>query len=154
MVDYKLFKIIINAPRLAKVIINIVVRYHGLPDFIVTIQRSVLTLKFWSCFYYLFDIKKQLSIIFYPQTDGHIKRQNSTMKAYFKAFVNFEENDWVKLPPIAKFAYSNTNNVSISHMLFELNYGYYPQVSYKEDIDIRSKFNFAKSCHLSCKSFC
>lgn len=76
------------------------------------------------------------------------------MKAYFRAFVNFEENDWVKLPPMAEFAYSNTNNASISHMLFELNYGYYSQVSYKEDIDIRSKFNFAKSCHLSYKNLC
>ncbi len=36
---------------------------------------------------------------------------------------------------MTEFAYNNAENASTSHMLFELNYGYYPQASYKEDID-------------------
>ena len=36
MVHYKPVKITFNAPRLAKVIINVVVRHHGLSDWIVT----------------------------------------------------------------------------------------------------------------------
>ena len=36
MVYYELIKIIINALRLAKVILDEIVEYHGLPDSIVT----------------------------------------------------------------------------------------------------------------------
>ena len=46
MVHYKPVKIIIDAPGLAKVIINIVIRHHGLPDSIVTNRESLLTSKF------------------------------------------------------------------------------------------------------------
>ena len=40
---------------------------------------------------------------------------------------------------MAEFAYNNAKNMSTGHMSFELNCGYYLQVSYKEDINLRSK---------------
>ena len=61
------------------------------------------------------------------------------MEAYFWAFVNFEQNNWVRLFSIAEFAYNNAKNASIGHILFEFNYGYYPCISYKKDLDPRLK---------------
>lgn len=61
------------------------------------------------------------------------------IKAYLQAFINFEQNDWTKLLPMAEFAYKNTKNVSIGHTLFKLNCSYYFRMLYKEDIDPRSK---------------
>ena len=46
MVYYKPIKIIIDAPRLAEVIIDIVVRHHGLPNSIMTNRGSFFTSKF------------------------------------------------------------------------------------------------------------
>ncbi len=40
---------------------------------------------------------------------------------------------------MAEFAHNNAKNVSTSHTPFELNCGYYPRVSFKEDIDPRSR---------------
>ncbi len=40
---------------------------------------------------------------------------------------------------MAEFAYNNTKNASTGHMPFELNCGYHPQASYKEDVDPRSQ---------------
>ena len=74
MVYYEPVKIIINTPSLAEVIIDIVVRHHGLPITIVTNKGFLFTLKFWSLLYYFFGIKCRLSIVFYPQTDGQTKR--------------------------------------------------------------------------------
>ena len=48
MVHYEPVKMTINAPRLAKVIIDMVVRYHGLFDLIVTDRGLLFTSKFWS----------------------------------------------------------------------------------------------------------
>ena len=93
MVYYKPARVIINAPGLAEVIINVVMRHHGLPDSIVIDRGSFFTLKFWSSLCYFFGIKWRLSIAFYPQIDGRTERQNSIIKAYFQAFINFEQND-------------------------------------------------------------
>ena len=57
------------------------------------------------------------------------------MEAYLWAFVNFEQNDWAQLLPMAEFAYNNAKNVSTGFTPFELNYGYYPRVSYKKDLN-------------------
>ncbi len=37
---------------------------------------------------------------------------------------------------MAEFIYNNAKNASTSHTSFELNYGYHPKVSFKEDIDL------------------
>ena len=104
MVYYKPVKITINAPGLAEVIIDVVIRYYGLSDSIVIDQELLFTSNFWSLLCYFLDIKQRLSIAFYLQTDGQTKRQNNTIKAYFQAFVNFEQNDWAQLLLIAEFA--------------------------------------------------
>ena len=66
------------------------------------------------------------------------------MEAYVRAFVNFEQDDWAKLRPIAEFAYNNAKNASTSFTPFELNCKYHLRVSYEEDLDPRSKSRTAK----------
>ncbi len=90
MVHYEPVKVTIDAPGLAEVIINVVVRYHGVAESIVTDRDSLFISKFWSLLCYFLGIKRKLSTAFYPQTDGQTERQNSTMKAYLRAFVNWE----------------------------------------------------------------
>ena len=144
MVYYKPVKITIDAPDLAEVIIDGVVRHHGLLDSIVTNRGSLFTSKFWLWLCYFLGIKRKLSTAFHPQMDGQTERQTSIIEAYLRAFVNFEQNDWARFFPIAEFAYNNAKNASTGHILFELNYRYHPRVSYKEDLDLRSKSKTAE----------
>ena len=139
MVYYEPVKVTIDAPELVEVIIDVVIRHHGLPDSIVTDRGSLFTSKFWSSLCYFLGVKRRLSTAFHPQTDGQTERQNSTMEAYFRAFVNFEQNDWARLLSMAEFAYNNAKNASTGHMPFELNCGFHPRMSYKEDVDPRSQ---------------
>ena len=93
MVHYEPVKVTIDALGLAEVIIDVIVRYRGLLDLIVTDKGLLFTSKFWSLLCYFLDIKRRLSTVFHPQTDGQSKQQNSTMEAYLRAFVNFKQND-------------------------------------------------------------
>ena len=61
------------------------------------------------------------------------------MEVYLQAFVNFEQNDWARLLPMAEFAYNNAKNSSTGHTSFELNCGYHPCVSFEEDTNPRSQ---------------
>ena len=144
MVYYEPVKVTIDIPGLAKVIVDVEVRHHGLPNSIVTDRGSFFTLKFWSSLCYFFGIKRRLFTAFHPQTNGQTERQNSTMEAYLWVFVNFEQNDWARLLPMAEFAYNNAKNASTGHTPFELNCGYHPRVSYEEDLDPRSKSKTAE----------
>ena len=143
MVHYKPVKITLNALGLAKVIINVIVRHHGLLDLIVTDQGSLFTSKFWLLLCYFLGIKRRFFATFYPQPDSQTEQQNSTMEAYVRGFVKFEQNDWARLLSMAKFAYNIAKNSSTGHTPFELNCGYYPYVSFEKDTNSRSQLKSA-----------
>ena len=82
MMHYELVKVTINAPRRAKVILDVVVSRHGLFESIVSDKGSLFTSKFWSSLCYFLGIKRRLSTIFHLQIDNQTKRQNSTIQAY------------------------------------------------------------------------
>ena len=126
MVHDERVKVNLDAPGLVKIIINIVVRHHSLSNSIVTNRRSFFTSKFWSLLCYFFGIKQKLLIAFHSQIDVQTERQNSTMEAYFRAFVNFEQNDWVRLLLMAEFVYNNAKNANTGYILFKFNCKYYP----------------------------
>ena len=65
MVQYESVQITITAPTLAKVILNVVVRYHSLPKSIVSDRGLVFSSKFWSSLCYFLSIKWRLSTTFY-----------------------------------------------------------------------------------------
>ncbi len=143
MVYYKPIKIIIDVSDLAEVIIDMVVQHYGVLKSIVTNWGLLFISKFWSSLCYFLRIKKKLFTTFYPQTDGQTKRQNTMMKAYLKAFINWKQDNWAKLLLITEFAYNNAKNTSTGHTPFKLNCGYHPWVSFKENID---------PCSRSCSS--
>ena len=143
MVHYKPVKITLNASKLAEVIIDMVVRHHGLPDSTVTDWGSLFTLKFWLLLCYFLGIKMRLFTAVHPHTDSQTEWQNSTMKAYLQAFVNFKQNDWARLLFMAEFAYNNLKNSNTGHMSFELNCGYHPCVFFEENTNPRSKSKLA-----------
>ena len=88
MVHYVPVKVTIDIPDLAEVIIDVIVHYYRVLESIVTDRGLLFISKFWSLLCYFLRIKKKLFIAFHPQTDGQIEKQNSTMEAYFRAFVH------------------------------------------------------------------
>ena len=144
MVHYDLVKITINAPGLGEIRIDVVAQHHGLPHLIVTDKGSLFTSKLWSLLYYFLGIKHRLSTTFHPQTDGQTKRLNSNMEAYLQVFVNFKQNDWVRLLSMAEFAYNNAKNASTGHTPFELNCSYHPHIFFEADINPCSQSKTAK----------
>jgi hypothetical protein len=72
-----------------------------------SIKIRCLFLIFDSIFCYHLKIKIRLNIIFHFQTNDQIERQNQTLKQYLKIYVNYQQNNWIKLLFVTKFAYNN-----------------------------------------------
>lgn len=128
----------ITAPGLYEVLDREVFNVHGLPDSIVSDRDSLITSRYWKALMRYMIIDRKMSTAFRPQTDGQTKRQNSTMEQYLRAYVNFEQDDWVTWLPKAEFAYNNAFNSSIKMSPFFANLGYHPRMSYEHKVDKRS----------------
>ncbi len=74
MVYYKPVKVMINALGLARVIIDIVICHHGVPESIVIDRDLLFISKSWFLMCYFLEIKRKLSTAFYPQINDQIKR--------------------------------------------------------------------------------
>ena len=61
------------------------------------------------------------------------------IEAYLQAFVNFKQNDWTRLLPMAEFAYNNAKNTNTGHTSFKLNCGYHLWILYKKNVNPRSQ---------------
>lgn len=135
MINYKPIKITIDALGFTKIIINVIIRHHCLPNSLVSNCGTVFISKFRSSISYFLRIKRGLLTAFYPQTDDQIKRQNNTIEAYVRFFVNYEQNNQARLFLIAKSAYNNIKNTNTGHTPLELNCGFHSQASYNENVD-------------------
>lgn len=138
IVYYKLIKITINALELARIILKIVIWHYNLRNFIILDRIFLFISKSWSLLYYFFKIKRCLLIAFHLQTNSQTKKQNSIIEVYLWVFINFKQNDKVRLFLMAKFWNNNAKNTSTSHIFFKLNCDYYPCIFFNKNINCHS----------------
>jgi len=115
-----------TAADLAKIFAREVWRFHGLPTDIVSDRDSRFTSEVWQEFLNLLEIRPRMSTAFHPQTDGQTERLNQTIESYLRAFVGKEQDDWVRLLPMAEFAYNNSVTTGNGISPFYANYGFHP----------------------------
>jgi len=116
-----------GAADLAKIFAREIWRFHGLPTDIVSDRDSRFTSEVWLELLKKLGIRPRMSTAFHPQTDGQTERLNQTIEAYLRSFVNHEQDDWVRLLPMAEFAYNNSVTVGNGISPFYANYGFHPR---------------------------
>ena len=71
-------------------------KHHELLEFFLFDKNIQFTFDVWNHFCQMFKIDVKLFIAYHSQTNDQTKRINVVMKHYFRAFVNYMLNDWVK----------------------------------------------------------
>lgn len=107
--------------------VNHIFRLHGLPEDIISDRGSLFMSRFWKKTCEKLGINMKYSTSFHPQTDGQTERVNQTLEQYLRCFVNHNQDNWVKLLPLAEFAYNNSINASTGKSPFLANYGFHPR---------------------------
>jgi len=116
-----------TALDLARIFAKEIWKNRGLPTDIVSDRDSCFTSEVWREFLKILEIRPRMSTAFHPQTDGQTERLNQTIEAYLRAFVGHEQDDWVRLLPMAEFAYNNSVTTENGVTLFYANYGFLPR---------------------------
>lgn len=116
----------IDAPGLAWLFLDRIFWYHGLPDSIISDRGSVFVSKFWKELTSLLQVDHRTSTAYHPQTDGQTERTNQTLETYLRAYVSYQQDDWVDYLPLAEFAFNSHVNSSTNQTPFFANYAYHP----------------------------
>jgi len=112
----------------ARLFLDNIYRYHGLPDDIVSDRGTQFVSKFWKSLFEILKVDIKLSSAFHPQTDGQTERVNQVLEQYLRCSINYQQDDWVAYLPLAEFAYNNTLHASTQQTPFFSNYGYHPKL--------------------------
>jgi len=126
-----------TSPEFARMLLDHVIRLHGIPESIVSDRGSIFTSQFWTALSKFLNLGKRLSTAFHPQTDGQTEKMNQTVEQYLRIYCNYQQDDWSNLLSLAEFSYNNARHASIDCSPFYANYGYNPQFN----VDLRQ---FAK----------
>ena len=117
----------VTGEETARLFVENVYKYHGLPDDIISDRGTQFTSKFWQSLFKILQVKIKLSSAYHPQTDGQTERVNQVLEQYLRCSINYHQDNWVDLLPIAEFAYNNTFQESIRQTPFFANYASHPR---------------------------
>ena len=118
----------ITSLDLAKLFIDEIFRLHGLPFDIVSDRGPQFVSNFWRELLKLLNITQKLSTAFHPQTDGQTEIVNKTLEQYLRCFLDYQQENWCDLLPIAEFSYNNAVHSSLKSSPFYINYGFHPTI--------------------------
>lgn len=100
---------------------------HRVPQDIISDQGKHFVSNFWSSLCDHLRIKSNLSTAYHPETDRWFEWVNQILEQYLQFYVNYEQDNWTSLLPLAKFAYNNTSHSATGVSPFFANKGYHPQ---------------------------
>ena len=121
-------KTMIDAPSLARLTYDQVVRHHGLPISIVSDRDPRFTSNFWRSLWHLTGTTLAMSTAYHPQTDGQTERTNRTLEDMLRAVTSYEQDDWDEKLVTIEIAYNNSTQASTGYSPFYLNGGQHPHL--------------------------
>jgi RNase H-like domain found in reverse transcriptase/Reverse transcriptase (RNA-dependent DNA polymerase)/Integrase zinc binding domain/Chromo (CHRromatin Organisation MOdifier) domain/Integrase core domain/Retroviral aspartyl protease len=129
MAHFTAIKGTMDSEGLADIMMDRVWKHHGTPLRTISDRGSVFISDATRELYKLLGITPLPSTAYHPQTDGQSERVNQVLEQYLRQAVTFQQDDWIKLLPLAEFAYNNAEHTSTGMSPFFANYGYNPTVA-------------------------
>jgi Reverse transcriptase (RNA-dependent DNA polymerase)/RNase H-like domain found in reverse transcriptase/Integrase zinc binding domain/Chromo (CHRromatin Organisation MOdifier) domain/gag-polyprotein putative aspartyl protease len=117
-----------TAKELAFLILDRLIRHHGIPKTIISDRDKLFTSNYWTTLMALIGTKRKLSTAYHPQTDGQTERTNQTMETYLRIYCNDQKNNWILLLPMAQLAYNNKVSAATGQTPFYANHGRHPHL--------------------------
>ena len=94
-------------------LIEEIVRLHGVPVSIVSDGDPRFTTHFWKSFQKAMGTRLTMSTAFHPQIDGHTERAIQVLEDMLRACVLDHKGSWEEHLPLVEFAYNNSYQVGI-----------------------------------------
>src|SRR5882724_2623818 len=98
----------IDAEDLAHIFLSQIFTKNGTLTDIISYWGKHFISRFWKSHCQLLGIKANILTAYHPKTDCQTKQLNQILEQYLQVYINYQQDDWVNLLPLAEFAYNNT----------------------------------------------
>nr|GEU37901.1 hypothetical protein [Tanacetum cinerariifolium] len=109
--------------EVGKIILDVIVAWHGVPVSIISDRDGRFTLHFWQTVHKALGTRLDLSTTYHPQTDGQSEHTIQTLEDMLRAYVIDFGGIWDVHLPLAEFSYNNNYHSSIQCASLEALYG-------------------------------
>ncbi|GMF26140.1 unnamed protein product [Phytophthora fragariaefolia] len=118
----------VTGEQAARLFVDCVFRYHGLPDTIDSDRDPRFTAAFWKTLFRLLETKLSMSTADHPQTDGQTERVNCVLEGTPRSVCAEAPRTWSDMLPVVEFALNYAVHASTGFTPLYLNGLRHPQV--------------------------
>jgi len=100
---------------------------HGLRAEIISDMDAKFSSEFWASLCKMLGVKRCMSTVYHPQTHRQTEITNQVQEGYLRTLLNYDQNDWYQLFPLAEHAFNNSATNSHKMTKFFATYVFYAQ---------------------------
>src|SRR6266436_4441286 len=130
----------VNAPQVARLFLTHVFSKHGVPLHVTSDCGSKFISHFFHSLGKLLRMRLHFTLGYHLEGDGQMEHANQVLEQYLQVYMNYQQDNWATLLPMAEFAYNNTMNVTTGVSPFFANKGYHPEFT----VELQVKTSLAK----------
>ena len=114
----------------AKLLIDNVWRYHGLPNSMISDRGRKFVSAVWKAWSKILGITAKLSTAYHPETDRQSEIANQEMERHLRSFTNYNQDNWANLLSMAEFAANSAPPATTRLSPSMATKGYEPKMSF------------------------
>ena len=122
------FKETHTAEQLGHLLLDRLVRDHGVLITIITDRDKLFTSNYWKTISAAMGTKPKMSTAYHPRTDSQTERANQVLETYLQHYINKTHSNWVQLLPVAQLAINQHRSDSTKESLFFANFGQHANI--------------------------
>src|SRR5258705_6035727 len=119
----------VDAPQLAQLFLTHVFLKHGAPGHVTSNCGTEFMSHFFHSLGSLLSMKLHFTSGYHLEGDGQMERINQVLEQYLRAYMNYQQDNWAPLLPLAEFAYNNAASATTGISPFFANKGYHQRLS-------------------------
>src|SRR5260221_7371952 len=117
----------VNALQVAQLFLTHIFSKHGVLAHVTSDHGSEFVLHFFCSLGKLLQMRLHFTSGYHPEGDRQTEHANQVLEQYLRTYMNYQQDDWAMLLPMAEFAYNNTTNTMTGVSPFFANKGYHPE---------------------------
>ena len=77
----------------AYMLLNNVIKLHGLMEDLVLDRGTQFVSDVWACLLKILGVKRKLSTAYHPETDGQSENSNQVLEQYLRVYISYNQKD-------------------------------------------------------------
>src|SRR6266446_6949468 len=115
----------VDAPQLAQLFLTHVFSKHGTLGHVTSDHRTEFVSHFFHSLGSLLSMKLHFTSGYHPEGNGQTEWINQVLEQYLWAYMNYQQDNWAPLLPLAEFTYNNAASATTGISPFFTNKGYH-----------------------------